>query len=475
MKNGWTLWVKVINGLTDGGLGLSIHWHGLNMRKNQVFDGVVGLTQCPIALNDSFLYNWTINEQPGTYWYHTHDRKLFPDNQKDFIKGPLIIHEAQTRIPESTTQDSYQIGNERILFYIMIDDDNNVGVVNGEKHPIIQVENGEYRFRIINGGGQTIYFFSIGSYRLTVVATDGYTVEPYETDVIQIGIAERYDVMIKFNISNLTKDECIRALNRDQTEQGLFATLRIRKNGSVPLDNTTKDMNVCKSKPTIKDKEILNCYNETSNKYKCTSVTALNSTLKRSHYPRFEYHTVKIMKHSNESWKVAIDSNNFKENKIPCRAAILDQWTSSRRKLRNNTNILPLRKKASVTIVLLSNTMEQHPMHSHGHHYEVLEIYAPTNASAGCPFPHVNAAFSQPIEQLMKRSTQGVLKDTVLLPPCGAVAVRLNSDNRGVWFFHCHIDWHLHHGLAWLLDENGYMFTRKRSELPKDYPPCKVC
>ena len=119
--------------------------------------------------------------------------------------------------------------------------------------------------------------------------------------------------------------------------------------------------------------------------------------------------------------------------------------------------------------------MEQHPMHSHGHHYEVLEIYAPTNASEGCPFPYVNTAFSMPIKKLMKRPKQGVLKDTVLLPPCGAVAVRLNSDNPGVWFFHCHIDYHLHHGLAFLLNEDGYMFSKTASDFAPDYPSCHVC
>ena len=278
VNNGAILWVNVTNGLKDGGLGLSIHWHGLNMKGAQVFDGVVGLTQCPIARHKSFLYNWTINEQPGTYWYHTHDRKLFPDHQKDFIKGPLIVHENNATIPR-TMHDSYRWDNEIIIFYVTIDDSISLGFVNGEEHPLIQVENGEYKFRIINGGGQHL-FFSIGSYRLTVVATDGYSVEPYETDGIQIGIAERYDLKVNFDISTATEDVCIRAQFAEKMEKGLFATLRIRKDGSVPSNETKPDINqVCSGVPPITDKKILNCYNDT---FECTDVTELTSTLTRN-------------------------------------------------------------------------------------------------------------------------------------------------------------------------------------------------
>ena len=192
VRTGSNLTVSLTNGLVVGDIGLSIHWHGLDMKGAQVFDGVVGLTQCPMTLNNSFVYRWLVDEEPGTYWYHTHGRVMFPENQIDLIRGPLIVHEANASIPASALQDPYQIGNERILFYIMFNDtpSDPIEVLNGEAFPIIDAENGEYRFRIINGGGETAYFFSIDDYNLTVIATDGYSVEPYETEKIQIGIAE---------------------------------------------------------------------------------------------------------------------------------------------------------------------------------------------------------------------------------------------------------------------------------------------
>jgi hypothetical protein len=34
-------------------------------------DGTAGVTQCPIAPNNSFQYDFQVN-QVGTFWYHSH-------------------------------------------------------------------------------------------------------------------------------------------------------------------------------------------------------------------------------------------------------------------------------------------------------------------------------------------------------------------------------------------------------------------
>lgn len=41
-----------------------------------------------------------------------------------------------------------------------------------------------------------------------------------------------------------------------------------------------------------------------------------------------------------------------------------------------------------------------------------------------------------------------VRRDTVLVPPNGNFVIRFKADNPGVWFFHCHIEWHMDSGLA---------------------------
>jgi iron transport multicopper oxidase len=49
------------------------HWHGIFQQKQSNWaDGVSFVTQCPIAPNDSFLYDFQTEGQAGTFWYHSH-------------------------------------------------------------------------------------------------------------------------------------------------------------------------------------------------------------------------------------------------------------------------------------------------------------------------------------------------------------------------------------------------------------------
>ena len=47
--------------------GLSIHWHGFEMTNALEYDGVVGVTQCPISPDSKFVYEFVVEETPGTY------------------------------------------------------------------------------------------------------------------------------------------------------------------------------------------------------------------------------------------------------------------------------------------------------------------------------------------------------------------------------------------------------------------------
>ena len=489
VKTGQWLSVNVENEIEvledkNASLGLSIHWHGLNMRGNNVFDGVVGLTQCPIEERKSFEYRWKVDEQPGTYWYHTHDRKPFPNddskhlNQTNFIHGPLIIHPSDSKLIKSSLDPpryEYQWENQIILFY-------SNQVLNGEteKTHTINVEEGqEYTFRIINGAGSNphSYYFSIGTppINLTVIATDAYPVEPNTTcNVINIAIAERYDVKVKIDF---TENVWIRAvaLNLDDNpptiddSKSVFAILKVGENEQPP---PKPDKHPILPKST----DILNCYSDVEViGGDCVPVTELVPTVKRNHIPAVAYHTYDIRYNSDvdvDGFQISIDSGKFKKNTIPLRSILEKTSKEDQEKIRNKTNILSLPAEKSVTIIIRSQTnFSFHPMHMHGHHFEVLEIVGGDKENnPDCKLLDLNTAFSEPIDKLMKREKQGVLKDTVILPACGAVAIRINSDNPGVWFFHCHIDKHMYKGLAAVIDENNFMFHQ--TSFPLDYPSC---
>lgn len=89
-------------------------------------------------------------------------------------------------------------------------------------------------------------------------------------------------------------------------------------------------------------------------------------------------------------------------------------WTPS-------TAPFPVRHGERVEIVMTNRTMMSHPMHLHGHRFQVVEI---------------NGA-----------RVAGALRDTVLVPPRTRVAIAFDADNPGLWAFHCHSAYHMHAGM----------------------------
>ena len=238
-------------------------------------------------------------------------------------------------------------------------------MLNGEVQHEIKVENGEYRFRIINGGDQFPYFFSIVGYKLTVVATDGYPVKPYETDVIQILLAERYDILINFDITTPTQNVWIRAMTISaKQDKGTWGILRIRKDSSIGYDEKLPPN---KFKPVdMTNVKILNCIWYKRPEYDCHPITELVPKKERHLFDSFGYHTADFLDGAGGMFVSLDGAERYRQNLIPDKPAIMK---SDQNKLNPNTNMLHLSKNQSVTLVLRSRAMGNHPMHLHGHHF----------------------------------------------------------------------------------------------------------
>ena len=92
---------------------------------------------------------------------------------------------------------------------------------------------------------------------------------------------------------------------------------------------------------------------------------------------------------------------------------------------------VPLRaSKGQRIVVEMSNrTRMAHPMHLHGHHFQVVALDG--------------AAVS------------GAMRDTVLVPASGSVTVAFDADNPGRWLFHCHNLFHMATGMMTELAYDG--------------------
>jgi FtsP/CotA-like multicopper oxidase with cupredoxin domain len=55
---GDTVTIHVTNNLLDSQNGTSIHWHGIRQNHTNDQDGVVSITQCPTAPQDTITYTW---------------------------------------------------------------------------------------------------------------------------------------------------------------------------------------------------------------------------------------------------------------------------------------------------------------------------------------------------------------------------------------------------------------------------------
>jgi len=96
-------------------------------------------------------------------------------------------------------------------------------------------------------------------------------------------------------------------------------------------------------------------------------------------------------------------------------------WSINNVVWSKDTPPLPIAKGERVELVMINRTMMPHPMHLHGHAYQVVEIDGTRLA--------------------------GAMRDTVLVPPGRRVVVAFDADNPGHWAFHCHLLYHLEAGM----------------------------
>jgi len=178
---------------------------------NNANDGVPGVTQCifnlkkllragPIPPGQSFTYSFRATSY-GTSWYHSH----FSLQYSDGLVGPIVINGPSSANwdidlgPVSLTDwwhtpafIEYFI--QRIFGTAPGPADN--GLINGKnlfngggEYSVFTFVPGlKHRIRLINTSTDTAFKFWIDQHTMTVQAADFIAIEPYETEVLNIGI-----------------------------------------------------------------------------------------------------------------------------------------------------------------------------------------------------------------------------------------------------------------------------------------------
>jgi len=188
-----------------------IHWHGLHVPA--IMDGH---PRYPVAPGQSFLYEFTVTNRAGTYWYHPHPHGrtgpqvygglagLFlvsgkeelaaglPENQYDI---PLVI---QDRTFDVNNQLVYLSRNRMARMTGFLGDRI---LVNGKPDFTLPVSTTAYRLRLLNGSNSRIYRLAWQDGRpLTIIATDGGLLEkPVQRRYAFLAPGERIELWVDFS------------------------------------------------------------------------------------------------------------------------------------------------------------------------------------------------------------------------------------------------------------------------------------
>ncbi|KAI1671050.1 Iron transport multicopper oxidase FET3 [Pyrenophora tritici-repentis] len=421
--------VNVKNSL--GNESTSLHFHGLYMNGTTHMDGPIGVTQCGISPGSSFTYNFTI-DQPGTYWYHSHERGQYPDG----IRGPLIVHDNDSPFKDFydeeiilTLSDWYHERMQPLLAsFISIANPSGAepvpqaALLNDTQNLTVKIEPGKtYLFRMVNMAAFAAQYVWFEEHTMRIVEVDGVYTEPTEANMLYLTAAQRYSVLVTAKNDTNSNFAFVGSMDEemfDAVPDGLNPNVT----GWLVYDEK-KDM------PAPKDIDSFEPFDD---------------------FNLVPYDKQTVLDRVDKS--VTLDMNMVLSTGANATDAVI---------YGSNTNSFVLAQNQVVEIVLNNNDPGKHPFHLHGHVFQVVTRSA---ADSG-PYDATNTTTPSPTP--MRR-------DTILVHPNGHVVLRFRSDNPGVWLFHCHIEWHVASGLtATMIEAPLAVQAQLKDNIPADH--WKVC
>ncbi|KAK7183195.1 hypothetical protein DPSP01_011427 [Paraphaeosphaeria sporulosa] len=421
---GDTVVVHVTNSLTDSQNGTSIHWHGIRQNYTNDQDGVVSITQCPTAPSEQITYTWRAT-QYGSSWYHSH----FALQAWEGIFGGIVINGPATANYDEDlgmlflNDWDHQTVDE---LYISAESsgpptlDN--GLINGTntydeggfRYNVSFTSGTSYRMRLVNAAVDTHFKFSIDNHTLQVIASDLVPITPYETTVLDIGMGQRYDVIITADQASVADNFWLRAIpqsacsDNDNSDdiKGI-----VYYGDSVGTPST--------SAYTYDD----SCDDETANITPYLSKTVGDSSSTNTEAASVAFNDDSLFRWYLNSTTMVVDWED------PTLSQVLAGNTS----YETSNAVITLPTADEWVYMVISTTMSvPHPIHLHGHDFFILAQGSGTYSSSSVTLNTDNPP----------------RRDTAMLPASGYLVIAFETDNPGAWLMHCHIGWHTSEGFA---------------------------
>ncbi|KAF9441138.1 multicopper oxidase [Macrolepiota fuliginosa MF-IS2] len=442
--------INVVNQLSDPNQerGATIHWHGLLQRGTNFMDGVEGVTQCPIAPNNSFQYAFNA-DQPGTYWYHSH----FGVQYCDGVRGVFIVKD-----PSDPLRSLYDVDDESTIITLSewyhevassqlgIISAADSTLINGKgRYPdgpsvdlaVVNVEQSKrYRLRLVSISCDPDFMFSIDNHELTVIEVEGTPVEQYTINTIHIFAGQRYSVVL--NANQTVGNYWIRALpntgnrNLSSTFAGGVNSAILRYKGA-PIADPTSSKQTTKI-PLVEAELRPN-----------PAIKAPGGSQPGSADVIFNLD----LEFDEAAFLFSINGTTFKPPLVPVLLQILSGARTAQ-ELIPAGSIYTVERNQTVQINFPGGLEGgPHPFHLHGHAFSVIR-----SADTG------NYFYDNPIV----RDVVSVSNNTGDI-----VAIRFRTDSPGPWILHCHIDFHLAEGLAIVFAEAPDDVATANPDPPSDW------
>ncbi|GAA5832084.1 hypothetical protein JCM11251_002812 [Rhodosporidiobolus azoricus] len=445
VHQGDTVRVHVTNSL-DG--PSSLHHHGIFFNGSNYYDGAPGVTECGISTTQSFTYEIPVDNQYGTYWWHSHTGIHYQDG----LRAPLVIHgnnephqydeeytivvsdwyhERATKLNNQFMHKYNPTGAEPIPDALLIYAAQNGSYLEKDGKTAFNTDLGipfeagkTYRLRIINEGIFSMLFFWIDGHDMRVIEADGVDVAEYPVDSLTLAVAQRYSVLV--TARNDTSENFLVHANFDSSmfdtvppELPLNYTASISYGDSNPMAaEETRDELGLMTDHLMVPVEVVEQFTPSTSLELDVWFDAYDNGVNRASM---------------------LNNITYTKPDVPSLMSMLSMGNDS---LNNNiygkqTASHILNKNDVMDLMIINFDANAHPFHLHGHTFQVTRVSQDVTSDD----PELNPPHALGAVNPMRR-------DTIIVPAGGAVNIAWRADNPGAWIFHCHIQWHMEAGLA---------------------------
>ncbi len=228
IKSGATASIVFNNQLTEAS---NIHWHGLIVPA--IMDGH---PDALINANNSFQYEFPIQQRAGTYWYHPHAHGKTANQVTQGLAGFFIVNddeETRLNLPGGKNEiplviQDKRFKNGRDIDYsptpmeVMSGYFGDHILVNGIDSPVHKVSSTWHRLRVLNGSTARVYNLALSNNSsFYIIGSDGGLLKnPEQVQSLLLAPGERVDILVDFKNQNVGAEIFLQSNTFDGGIQG---------------------------------------------------------------------------------------------------------------------------------------------------------------------------------------------------------------------------------------------------------------